>query len=96
MRLLLEDAGIPFVDDRVEMDAWKASVKSEVVRDGRNPASHVPIVTIDGRIYTEHISIGRYIDRRRGVYGNDVERDYFADAVADAYQEWRNACKDSD
>jgi len=85
--LFLEDNRVAYTDERTVFAGWD---KTSVINDGRNPAGHLPVATIDGKHYTEHISIARYVARRLGQYGSDIERDYFADAVADAYQEWRN------
>eukprot|EP00160_Parvularia_atlantis_P021516 Unigene9361_Nuclearia_a/m.28571 Unigene9361_Nuclearia_a/g.28571 ORF Unigene9361_Nuclearia_a/g.28571 Unigene9361_Nuclearia_a/m.28571 type:complete len:218 (+) Unigene9361_Nuclearia_a:82-735(+) len=90
VRLFLEDNQVPFHDDRIDMKDWP-TLKAEVQRDGRNPAAHVPIVTIGGRVYTEHIATCRYIARRLGLYGQDAEADYYTDKIADAYVDWRNS-----
>lgn len=89
VRLYLNAVEVPFKDTRIPMDQWPAK-KQELLSTGINPSAKVPVLLIDGRPYTEHISILRYVARTLGLYGKDVERDFYADAVADSYQEWRN------
>eukprot|EP00475_Leptophrys_vorax_P046456 TRINITY_DN998_c0_g1_i1.p1 TRINITY_DN998_c0_g1~~TRINITY_DN998_c0_g1_i1.p1 ORF type:complete len:251 (-),score=56.09 TRINITY_DN998_c0_g1_i1:36-689(-) len=69
---------------------WQTE-KKQLVASGLNPAGLVPVVQVGDLVLTEHIAILRYFSKKLGIYGNDELKDYYADAVADQYQGYRNA-----
>ncbi|KAI8607510.1 hypothetical protein BC830DRAFT_1158634, partial [Chytriomyces sp. MP71] len=90
VRLFLADAGIAYKDVRIPLDATWATKKQEIIASGENPYGGLPILELDGKKYTQHIPILRFLSRKLGKYGGSTEDDvYLLDAVSDLYVDWR-------
>ncbi|KAJ3025484.1 UNVERIFIED_CONTAM: hypothetical protein HDU68_007096 [Siphonaria sp. JEL0065] len=91
IRLLFAEAEIEYVDNRfnkAEKD-WE-STKAELIKSNKNPYGALPLLEIDGKTYTQHIPILRYLAKRIGKYGGlNVEEEYKLDQFTDVITDWR-------
>eukprot|EP00475_Leptophrys_vorax_P002932 TRINITY_DN11675_c0_g1_i1.p1 TRINITY_DN11675_c0_g1~~TRINITY_DN11675_c0_g1_i1.p1 ORF type:complete len:222 (+),score=79.84 TRINITY_DN11675_c0_g1_i1:91-756(+) len=92
VRLFFLLHGIEYTEKLVPFgsEEWQ-NEKKELIASGQNPAGLVPVITVGDKVLTEHIATVRYFSKKLGIYGNNAWNDYFADAVADEYQQYRNA-----
>lgn len=81
---------INFDEQLISFQDWGAGEKAKCIEQD-NPAGGLPVVTIGDKKYAQHIAINRFLARKTGQYGSDIEADAWADAAADAYTDWRNA-----
>jgi len=80
---------IPFSETLWAMDEW-AAAKARYVKEGVSPSGHLPIVYLDGKAHSEHISSMRLVAGLAGLQAASSPKDAFAqDVVADAYVGWR-------
>ncbi|KAI8920557.1 glutathione S-transferase [Entophlyctis helioformis] len=91
LRLFFHEAGIAFVDNRVQFADWPA-LKAKIVASGANPFGSLPVLELNGRNYTQSLPLLRLMADKLGKYAgsNDDER-YFVDQVADIYIDWRRS-----
>ncbi|XP_067684444.1 glutathione S-transferase 1-like [Haliotis asinina] len=61
-RLVLQCAGVPFEDKRIEFDEWPA-LKKEI------PTGQLPVMEIDGKQFPESMSVSRYLAAEYGLAG---------------------------
>jgi glutathione S-transferase len=64
IRLLLEDAGVPYVDKQVSLDEWGA------IR-GTTPFHRMPVYSEDDKEIPESFAIMNYLGRKHGLLGGD-------------------------
>jgi glutathione S-transferase len=60
-RLAHHIAGIPFVDDRIQVEDWPALKP-------KTPFGQVPTISVDGDVYAQSKAIARYAGRLAGLY----------------------------
>lgn len=71
-RLLLTYGGQEFEDRRVSTEEWP-SVKPST------PFGQMPVLEIDGKKYAQSVAIARYLGRKYGLNGQDIEEDFEID-----------------
>uniref|UniRef100_A0A0K8TUF1 glutathione transferase n=1 Tax=Epiphyas postvittana TaxID=65032 RepID=A0A0K8TUF1_EPIPO len=71
-RLLLAYGGVEFKDIRLQYEDWPA-YKS------KTPFGQAPILNIDGKIYAQSLAISRYLGRKYGLAGDDIEEAFEID-----------------
>jgi len=76
IRLLLAEAGVDYVDNRVNGQAFSA-MKGEL------PYGQLPVLEVNGEILAQSQAIARYIARKYGLYGTTPEEGCRADMVVD-------------
>jgi glutathione S-transferase len=89
LRFFMLSNNIDFTEDLIDMKDWPAR-KAELIKSGANPAGNVPIIELDGKVLTQHVSTMRYLAKLAGKTSGDDYGDYVQDLVADEYQNWRN------
>ncbi|CAH2093200.1 unnamed protein product [Euphydryas editha] len=71
-RLLLAYGRQEFEDHRVPFEEWSALKPS-------TPFGQLPVLEIDGKQYAQSIAIVRYLGRKYGLNGQDIEEDFEID-----------------
>ncbi|CAL4123372.1 unnamed protein product, partial [Meganyctiphanes norvegica] len=77
-RWCLAYGGIPYTDERIDIDKWP-QLKKELISRGQ--AGNMPILTVDNRQLQESLAIARYIAKMAGL----VPKDPLEAAVVDAW-----------
>jgi glutathione S-transferase len=54
---------ITFDEELISFKDWEETEKAKCIAT-LNPAGHLPVLTMDGKNYSEHISICRYLARK--------------------------------
>ncbi|XP_023950273.1 glutathione S-transferase 2 [Bicyclus anynana] len=72
IRMLLAYGGQEFEDKRVPMEQWLEFKPS-------TPFGQMPVLEIDGKKYAQSLAIGRYLGRKYGLVGGDLEEDFEID-----------------
>ncbi|XP_052755105.1 glutathione S-transferase 2-like [Galleria mellonella] len=76
IRLLLSYGGQEFEDDRVPFDKWP-EFKS------KTPFGQMPVLELNGKVYAQSVAISRYLGRKYGLAGADIEEDFLIDQYVD-------------
>nr|UQQ66583.1 glutathione S-transferase sigma 6 [Conogethes punctiferalis] len=76
IRLLLAYGGQKFEDNRVTLEKWPEYKPL-------TPFGQIPVLVIDGKQYTQSLAIGRYLGRKYGLSGADLEEDFEIDQNVD-------------
>jgi glutathione S-transferase len=84
IRLALSIAGIEFEDNRISFQEF-GELKNTVL-----PLGCVPVVEIDGEVYTQSNAINRYIGKQAGLYPNDFWQAYLCDEAMDIIEDAYN------
>ncbi|XP_045451455.1 glutathione S-transferase 2-like [Melitaea cinxia] len=71
-RLLLAYGGQEFEDRRIPDEEWPAFKPSM-------PFGQMPVLEIDGKKYAQSVAISRYLGRKYGLNGKDIEEDFEID-----------------
>ncbi|KPI99790.1 Glutathione S-transferase 2 [Papilio xuthus] len=82
IRMLLAYGGQEFEDVRVEKEHWP-ELKP------KTPFGQLPIVEIDGKQYAQCVAICRYLGRKSGLAGADIEEDLIIDQNMDFFNDVR-------
>ncbi|XP_026318446.1 glutathione S-transferase 2-like [Hyposmocoma kahamanoa] len=82
IRLLLSYGGQEFEDHRVPIDQW-------VDFKPKTPFGQLPMMEIDGKTYTQAVAMSRYLGRKYGVAGKDIEEDFEIDQNVDFFNDIR-------
>ncbi|CAH2246216.1 jg3689 [Pararge aegeria aegeria] len=72
VRMLLAYGGQEFEDNRVPMEKWPEFKPS-------TPFGQMPVLEIDGKKYAQSMAIARYLGRKYGLVGKDIEEDFEID-----------------
>ncbi|KAG6447466.1 hypothetical protein O3G_MSEX004991 [Manduca sexta] len=83
IRMLLAYGGQEFEDVRLQFDNF-AEFKPQT------PFGQVPVLEIDGKKYAQSKAIARYLGRKYGLAGNDIEEDFEIDQVMDLFSDLRS------
>ncbi|XP_045451695.1 glutathione S-transferase 2-like [Melitaea cinxia] len=75
-RLLLTYGGQEFDDRRISMEEWPA-IKPSM------PFGQMPVLEIDGKQYAQSLAISRYLGRKYGLNGKDIEEAFEIDQNVD-------------
>nr|UQQ66585.1 glutathione S-transferase sigma 8 [Conogethes punctiferalis] len=75
-RLLLAYGGQEFEDNRVTPEKWPEYKPS-------TPFGQMPVLVIDGKQYSQSLAIARYLGRKYGLGGADLEEDFEIDQNVD-------------
>nr|XP_034834990.1 uncharacterized protein LOC117991505 [Maniola hyperantus] len=75
-RMLLAYGGQEFDDRRVPMEQWP-EIKPTT------PFGQMPVLEIDGKKYAQSSAIARYLGRKYGLVGKDIEEDFEIDQNAE-------------
>nr|AMY26653.1 glutathione S-transferase sigma 1 [Chilo suppressalis] len=75
-RLLLAYGGQEFEDFRINPETWP-ELKP------KTPLGQLPVLEIDGKQYAQSLAIGRYLGRKYGLSGADIEEDFEIDQNVD-------------
>ncbi|CAH2044172.1 unnamed protein product, partial [Iphiclides podalirius] len=81
-RMLLAYGGQEFVDHRVSDQEWPTLKPT-------TPFGQLPVLEVDGKQYAQSMAIYRYLGRRFGLAGDDVEEEYLIDQAVEFYNELR-------
>nr|UQQ66584.1 glutathione S-transferase sigma 7 [Conogethes punctiferalis] len=76
IRLLLSYGGQEFEDNRIPSDKWPEYKPS-------TPFGQMPVLVIDGKQYSQSLAISRYLGRKYGLVGADLEEDFEIDQIVD-------------
>jgi len=76
IRLVLVEAGIEFVDNRVESHA-------ELKASGKLPFGQLPVLEYNGTLFSQSIAICRFLARENGMYGTTSEECLRIDMIID-------------
>lgn len=90
VRFYFQASGVQYDEALVTFEEWSSGGKAATVASKDNVSGHLPVVTLGGRLLTEHHAIMRHVARLQGAYGLDADRDYLVGRIADASVEWRN------
>nr|QLI62212.1 glutathione S-transferase 16 [Streltzoviella insularis] len=71
-RLLLAYGGEEFEDKRLSPEEWKEFKP-------KTPFGQMPVLEIDGKQYAQSVPIARYLGRKYGLAGDDIEQDFEID-----------------
>ncbi|XP_046969312.1 glutathione S-transferase 2-like [Vanessa cardui] len=82
IRLLLAYADQEFEDCRVGKEEWP-ELKSSM------PFGQMPVLEIDGKQYAQSTAIARYLGRKYGLAGKDIEEDFEIDQIIEFYNDIR-------
>nr|P46429.1 RecName: Full=Glutathione S-transferase 2; AltName: Full=GST class-sigma [Manduca sexta]AAA92881.1 glutathione S-transferase [Manduca sexta] len=74
--MLLAYGGQEFEDHRVEYEQWPEFKPN-------TPFGQMPVLEIDGKKYAQSLAISRYLGRKYGLAGNDIEEDFEIDQIVD-------------
>ncbi|XP_045775002.1 uncharacterized protein LOC123873935 [Maniola jurtina] len=83
IRLLLAYGGEEFEDRRVTQDEWP-SVKPTM------PFGQMPVMEVDGKKYAQSIPIVRYLGRKHGLGGGNIEEDFEIDQNVEFWNDIRS------
>ncbi|XP_013148281.1 PREDICTED: glutathione S-transferase 2-like [Papilio polytes] len=83
IRMLLAYGGQEFEDVRLEKEQW-AELKP------KTPFGQLPMVKIDGKQYAQSVAICRYLGRKYGLSGSDIEEDLIIDQNLDFFNDVRS------
>ncbi|XP_013195571.2 glutathione S-transferase 2 [Amyelois transitella] len=72
VRLLLAYGGQEFEDNRIPADKWPEFKP-------KTPFGQMPLLVINGKQYAQSTAISRYLGRKYGIAGADVEEDFEID-----------------
>lgn len=88
VRLLLEDAGIPYQYIRIPIPEWESGYKAKMIEEGiRSPT--LPYITVNGQYYGKTFPLNRFIARTLGQYEGKTEADrHLVDSCADIINDW--------
>ncbi|KAG6447463.1 hypothetical protein O3G_MSEX004981 [Manduca sexta] len=81
-RMLLAYGGQEFEDIRIEFEKF-SEFKPET------PFGQLPMLVIDGKKYAQSSAIARYLGRKYGLAGKDIEEDFEIDQVVDFFTDFR-------
>jgi len=82
IRIALFTAGIPFEDKRVDYSVWSASnLKADT------PGQALPVLSVDGVVYTQSLAIQRWAGRKSSMYPEDDKLAMRCDEVMDIFAE---------
>mmetsp|Transcript_14624 Transcript_14624/g.37276 ORF Transcript_14624/g.37276 Transcript_14624/m.37276 type:complete len:242 (-) Transcript_14624:25-750(-) len=82
IRIALFAAGVPFEDKRVDYSVWSASnMKAET------PGQALPVLSVDGQVYTQSIAIARWAGKKSSLYPSDDRLAMRCDEIMDVFQE---------
>jgi glutathione S-transferase len=83
IRWAFKVAEVDFEDERIEFEDWPALKKS-----GRFPTENLPLLEIDGEVYTQSVAILRYLGTEFGLTVDDalqrLRLDQILDTISDA------------
>lgn len=82
VRFLLSYGGVQFEDIRIDRDAWPKMKPT-------TPFGQLPILEIDGRVYSQTLPICRYLAKQYGLYGKTDLDALEIDAAANALHDLR-------
>ncbi|CAK1587225.1 unnamed protein product [Parnassius mnemosyne] len=81
-RMLLAYGRVEFEDHRVTEEEWP-DLKTQT------PFGQLPVLEIDGKQYAQSLAIYRYLGRKFGLAGEDLEEDFQIDQVLDFFYDIR-------
>ncbi|XP_052755102.1 glutathione S-transferase 2-like [Galleria mellonella] len=76
VRLLLAYGGQEFEDDRIPSDKWPEYKP-------KTPFGQMPVLELNGKVYAQSIATSRYLGRKYGLAGADIEEDFLIDQYVD-------------
>ncbi|TRY76427.1 hypothetical protein TCAL_12508 [Tigriopus californicus] len=82
-RLIMAQAGIQFEDIRLSAQEWR-ELKPET------PFGQVPILTFEGQMFCQSITIARFLAKRAGLYGDTELEQTYADMIVDCATDFNN------
>ncbi|XP_059048744.1 glutathione S-transferase 2-like [Achroia grisella] len=83
IRLLLSYGGQEFQDDRIPYDNWPEYKP-------KTPFGQMPVLELNGKVYTQSVAIARYLGRKYGLTGADIEEDFLIDQYVDFLNDIRS------
>ncbi|KAM3957947.1 glutathione S-transferase 2-like [Aphomia sociella] len=84
IRLLLAYGGEDFEDNRIPKENWPEFKPN-------TPFGQMPVLEINGKKYAQSLAISRYLGRKYGLAGADIEEDFLIDQNVDFLNELRIA-----
>ncbi|CAG7819626.1 unnamed protein product [Allacma fusca] len=96
IRWVFKIAGVDFEDERIPREDWEEKYKL----NGRFPMEQVPILEIDGEVYTQSGAILRYLAKKYGLVTGDELLDLKVDQadqlVIDGFNEYAKWVREKD
>uniref|UniRef100_A0A0N5B0A5 glutathione transferase n=1 Tax=Syphacia muris TaxID=451379 RepID=A0A0N5B0A5_9BILA len=80
-RLLFHYAGVPFEDERIQVDQWPA-LKPKM------PFGQLPVLTVDGKVIAQSGAICRYLAREFDLVPKNPVDDALVDSIYDAHKDF--------
>jgi glutathione S-transferase len=88
IRLLFEDNGIQYEEERIGAD-WREK-KPKYIEQGICQFGQLPVVSIGDKHMVQTNAILRHFARVHDLYGRNNEECYTADCIADGVDDWRS------
>ncbi|KAM3957902.1 glutathione S-transferase 2-like isoform 2-T2 [Aphomia sociella] len=82
IRLLLSYGGQEFQDDRVPSEKWPEFKP-------KTPFGQMPLLEMNGKQYAQSVATSRYLGRKYGLAGADIEEDFLIDQNVDFLNDLR-------
>lgn len=87
-RWLFAVAGVQYEDVRYEMEDWKGGAKEKL----NPPFGQLPVLSVDGVLYGQSLSISRYLAEQFGLAGKTDLEKLRADMVVHCCEDYVQAC----
>lgn len=89
VRLLLEDAGVNFGYERIELEKWP-HIKKRLVEEGHYIPTLPYLITKSGKFYDRVTPLMKRISKGLGRYiPSNSDDEYLVDKYSDLYLDWR-------
>ena len=82
MRLAMVLGDIDFEDRRIEFEKF-----DELKETGLLPFGQMPVLEVDGKVYSQSLAILRYLGKLTGMYPDDFEEAMYVDEVLSAVKD---------
>ncbi|CAG7731359.1 unnamed protein product [Allacma fusca] len=84
IRWIFKAAKVPFEDERISYEDWKAEKKNP-----RFPLGQIPTLEVDGKVWTQSYAIGRYLAKTFGFTVEDDFLNYRSEQVSEIIEDCR-------
>jgi glutathione S-transferase len=91
IRYALADGGIAFTDETEAIFPPPPETKKKWAEIGGNSTTNVPMLTMDGKTYTQSSAVMIFVGRKAGTYPSDPELAYQVDNLLAAADDFRKA-----
>lgn len=91
VRFFLLTHGVKYEEELINPQENWADEKKRLIESGDNPAGTLPVIVVNGKYYSQHIALCRYLAKVHDLTSGDDYKDYVQDLVADEYHTFRAA-----